>query len=382
MAIEGPLRELGIHDVFQLLDLSRKTGALRVTSELRDNDGTVYFDAGRVLYAHIRSNPHPLGQLLLKSGKVTEAELERARSLQRLRNDKRRLGEILIESGAITPRELERQVRTQIEAVVFELMSWREGTFSFEAGSVTDAPAEATVKISTESLLMEGARRIDEWSRIADKVPHLGVVPMLAAVHDDHPSLLDLLPNEWEVLTAIDGTRDLRAISTALGRSEFDIARIAYGLVTTGIVELHYPERVSTGAALPAVDAAPHVERANAALAAGRLEEALAAARQGIVADPAKSGARLAAARALLKLGHLSDSGEELRRAAQADPLHPEIQLEMGYAAARKGDFERAVASWEHFLRTTPAAAGSDRVRAALESATRLRNLLEAHASV
>ena len=28
MPIEGPLRELGIHDVFQLLDLSRKTGIL------------------------------------------------------------------------------------------------------------------------------------------------------------------------------------------------------------------------------------------------------------------------------------------------------------------------------------------------------------------
>lgn len=382
MAIEGPLRELGIHDVFQLLDLSRKTGALRVTSELRDNDGTVYFDGGRVLYAHIRSNPHPLGQLLLKSGKVTEAELERARSQQRQRNDPRRLGEILLESGAITPRELERQVRMQIEAVVFELMSWREGFFSFEERSVADAPAEATVKISTESLLMEGARRIDEWSRIADKVPHLGVIPVLAAVHDDHPSLLDLLPNEWEVLTAIDGTRDLRAISTALGRSEFDIAKITYGLLSTGIVELRYPERVSTGAVLPATDAAPHVERANVALAAGRLEEALAAARQGIVADPASSGARLAAARALLRLGHLSDAGEELRRAAQADPLSPEIQLELGYAAARKGDFERAVASWEHYLRMTPAAAGSDRVRAALESATRLRNLLEAHAGV
>jgi hypothetical protein len=43
MAIEGPLRELGIHDVFQLLDLSRKTGVLRVTSELRHNAGTIYF---------------------------------------------------------------------------------------------------------------------------------------------------------------------------------------------------------------------------------------------------------------------------------------------------------------------------------------------------
>ena len=47
MAIEGPLRELGIHDVFQLLDLSRKTGVLSVISELRDNEGRVYFDGGR-----------------------------------------------------------------------------------------------------------------------------------------------------------------------------------------------------------------------------------------------------------------------------------------------------------------------------------------------
>ena len=51
MAIEGPLRELGIHDVFQLLDLSRKTGTLAVTSELRDNEGTVHFRNGRVVAA-------------------------------------------------------------------------------------------------------------------------------------------------------------------------------------------------------------------------------------------------------------------------------------------------------------------------------------------
>ena len=41
MPIEGPLRELGIHDVFQLLDLSRKTGILSVTSTLRRNEGSV-----------------------------------------------------------------------------------------------------------------------------------------------------------------------------------------------------------------------------------------------------------------------------------------------------------------------------------------------------
>jgi hypothetical protein len=382
MAIEGPLRELGIHDVFQLLDLSRKTGVLRVTSELRDNEGRVYFDNGRVLYATIRSNPHPLGTLLIRAGKITEADLERARGEQSLRGPGPRLGEILVESGAITQRELERQVRFQIEAVVFELMSWREGFFSFEEGDVGAVPAEATVRVSTESLLMEGARRIDEWSRIADKVPHLGVIPVLAQVHDDHPSLLDLLPNEWEVLSAIDGQRDLRAIAQLLARSDFDIAKIAYGLVSTGVVELRTPARISMSAALPFEDALPFVEQANAALAAGDAEAALGHARAALAADPNNAEAHLAAGRALSRVGRHADASDALRRAAQADPLNPHVQLELGYAAARRGELSTAQSAWEHYLRALPHTPHAGRARAALEAARRLASALEEHAGV
>src|SRR5881227_3912750 len=145
MPIEGPLRELGIHDVFQLLDLSRKTGVLRVTSELRHNAGTISFEGGAIIFAEIRSNPHPLGALLLRAGKIAEADLERARDMQERQGDKRRLGDILVSLGAITPRELERQVRFQIEEVVFEVMSWREGYFSFSDGSGSDLPSGGTV---------------------------------------------------------------------------------------------------------------------------------------------------------------------------------------------------------------------------------------------
>src|SRR5439155_742883 len=94
MPIEGPLRELGIHDVFQLLDLSRKTGVLRVTSELRHNAGTISFEGGAIVFAEIRSNPHPLGALLLRTGKISEADLERARDMPQRQGDRRRLGEL------------------------------------------------------------------------------------------------------------------------------------------------------------------------------------------------------------------------------------------------------------------------------------------------
>ncbi|MEP6689642.1 MAG: DUF4388 domain-containing protein [Gemmatimonadaceae bacterium] len=245
MAVQGPLRELGIHDVFQLLDLSRKTGALTVTSALRDNQGLVFFDRGGVVHASIKSNPHRLGELLLRGGKITEADLARANDMQRQAKEQergaRRLGDILVAAGALTRSELERQVRAQVEEVVFELMSWREGFFSFEERDVVDAPAEATVRISTESLLMEGARRIDEWSRIERRVAHLGVVPQLAPVDDTHPTTIDLRPNEWAVLAEMDGVRDLRALAAALGRNEFDLAKIAFGLVSTGVIELSDP---------------------------------------------------------------------------------------------------------------------------------------------
>ncbi len=238
MAIEGPLRELGIHDVFQLLDLSRKTGLLCVSSKLREDEGVVHFDAGRVVHASIRSKSVPIELVLLEAGRITQADLDLARASAD--GPEQLVIDSLVRIGAITQRELERHVRLQIESVVFELMSWREGFFSFEERARDDMPRDPRIAVSTESLLMEGARRIDEWSRIADVVPNLDVVPQLAPMNEQRDAgtgaTLDLLPHEWQVLTMIDGERDLRAIAALLGRDEFETAKICYGLATTGIV--------------------------------------------------------------------------------------------------------------------------------------------------
>ncbi|TNF89044.1 MAG: DUF4388 domain-containing protein, partial [Gammaproteobacteria bacterium] len=267
MAIEGPLKELGIHDIFQLLDLNRKTGKLTATSKLRHNRGCVYFESGAVVYAEIESNPHLLGGLLVGSGKITEADLNRATEMQQA-GDKRRVGEILVAIGALSQRELERQVRAQIEEVVFEMVGWREGYFSFEEGDLPELPAEAKVKIPTESVLMEGARRIDEWSRIERKIPHLGVIPRYA-VHDpgeDKEGYLDLLPTEWELLAAVDGERDVRAVAAALTRSEFEVAKTIFGLESAGILTLHEPKAPSGEAEKPAEDLEHLLDRARSAL--------------------------------------------------------------------------------------------------------------------
>src|SRR5262249_23932500 len=126
---------------------------------------------------------------------------------------------------------------------------WREGFFSFEERARDEMPRDTRISVSTESLLMEGARRIDEWSRIADIVPNAAVIPELAPVGEDGEAhggpMLDLLPHEWQVLTLIDGERDLRAIAASLGRDEFETAKIMYGLATTGIIWLRQPMRTT-----------------------------------------------------------------------------------------------------------------------------------------
>jgi hypothetical protein len=237
MAIEGPLRELGIHDVFQLLDLSRKTGTLRVYSPERNNEGSVYFDAGTIVAATMKSNPHLLGTILERSGKATPADLARATAMQRA-GDKRRVGEILVAHGIVTPRDIDRFMRQQIETVVFDLMSWSEGFFSFSEEPPRPIRKDIAVRVSTESLLMEGARRIDEWSRMADKIPDARVIPLLAPLDDGPESFIDLLPREWEVLSIIDGERNLHEIAKRLVLAEFEVAKIIYGMLSTGLIDI------------------------------------------------------------------------------------------------------------------------------------------------
>jgi len=350
MPIEGPLKELDIHDVFQLLDLGRKTGVVRVTSDLRQNAGSVVFESGAVVAASIESNPHPLGGVLVKSGKVAEADLARARDLQ-AGGDPRRLGDILVAIGAVSRKELERQVRAQIEEVIFELMSWSEGYFSFGEGVGDRASAEASVRIPTEALLMEAARRIDEWSRIESRVPHVGVVPRLSPEATGGSGPLDLVPFEWEVLAAIDGERDLRAIAASLGRSEFDVARTIYGLVTTGVIVLDDPQQSPVPRVVRSRDLAEMAMLAEDYLAVGDTVSARAAAEELLSTYPDQPHGAVLLGRAHLAARDYEAACDAFQQALRQDPLLAAARRLVGVAQAALGRFEEAVESWERWRR-------------------------------
>jgi len=372
VAIEGPLRELGIHDVFQLLDLSRKTGELRVSSDLRHNEGKVYFDAGKVVFAEIKSNPHPLGTLLVRAGKIDEADLTRAREIQ-VRGDKRRLGQILVATGVLTEKELERNVKAQVEEVIFEVMNWREGYFSFVEG-LHEVPADMLVRIPTEALLMEGARRIDEWSRIERKIPHLGIVPALAPDSGGDEGTLELLPSEWEVLAAIDGRRDLRAIAMFLARSEFETAKTVFGLEASGVLQLREGDRATPPQG--AMDIVTVTEAVETALATGDGDSARARVEAALAAHSGDARLHILLARIRLASGRAADAEDALRRALVIDPQSPDAQRLLGTALAQRGRFNEAVEWWARWLSTGEHATGAgderERVAMAMQAAREL----------
>ncbi len=381
MAIEGPLKELGLHDVFQLLDLSRKTGVMRVTSHLRNNEGMVAFDGGAIVWAEIRSNPLRLGSLLVKLGRIGEGDLQRALAVMEKEKGARRLGQVLVAMGALTERELLRQVENQVTEVVFELLSWQEGFFSFNEGPLVGVPADATVHIRTESVLMEGARRIDEWSRIEHHVPHLGMIPELAAVglQAADAAHLDLLPNEWEVLALVDGTTDVRGVARMLARSEFEVARTMFGLVTTGVVGLRDPGTGRRSRGSSGGDAGALLAAAEARLETGDIEAAKEAAHAAAALNPGEGRVHLLLARAHLRDGRPADAVEEARRAVRLDPLFADAHRWFGLALAAAGRFAEAaeqLAQWERAGDDSASEAARAEVTAARRAVETLAQLL------
>jgi hypothetical protein len=178
--------------------------------------------------ASLGSDDQPIGSRLVRLGKITPSSSSAAGTC-RTPAIPGGLGDILVDLGAIGRRQLERQLKGQVEDTVFELLSWTEGYFRFEEGAPGHSAVESPVRFPTEALLMEAARRLDEWSRIGSTVAHLGLVPRLPTSEDAGSAPLDLVPFEWEVLAAVDGERDLHALAHALGRSEFEVARTCTG---------------------------------------------------------------------------------------------------------------------------------------------------------
>jgi tetratricopeptide (TPR) repeat protein len=347
MAIEGPLKELSIQDVLQLLQLADKTGVLTVRSDKLNDEAIVHFSRGDIVFAVRRRSTRRLGQLLIRAGRLTQRELDRALEHQRA-DPTRRLAEILLEMGSITEDELERQLRFQMEETIYELMSWDDGYFKFEERTEVTAQ-RLLARVRVDSLLMEGARRIDEWTRLESKVPGPEAIATLAPVGDREAAPLDLKTEEWEVLAEIDGERDIRRLAADLGRSAFDVAKTIYGLVSTGVVQV-----TTRQGRIPEVQLKNQVVEAERLLADGKLNEAHRLATELESSWPDRPELAILSGRTLIAQRRMRAATESFARAVALDPLSAEAHYNLGFTAVQTGDLERAAKAWETYIRLSP----------------------------
>lgn len=374
MAIEGSIRELNIQDVLQLLALADKTGVLTIRSDRLDDEAVIHLSNGDIVFAVRRRSTRRIGQLLVRSGKLTQRELSAALEVQRA-DPTRRLAEILIETDAVTQDEVERQLRFQMEETIHELMAWTEGYFEFEERTEI-ARQQLLAAVRVEALLMEGARRHDEWTRFEAKVPGSESVPVLEPA-DGHAAPLELGAEQWEVVAEIDGERDIQQLAADMGRSAFDVAETVYGLVNAGIVGVRDPRSGFADEQLR--HRIVEVERL---LGEGKLDEAQRLAHDLEASYPDRAEFALLAGRTLVAQRRLRAAAEAFSRAVGLDPLSPDAHFQLGVTALRTGDFERAANAWDTYVRLSANGEQRDGVVAALSAVRTITRFLHGATSL
>ena len=201
MALQGDLSDFPLTDIIQLLDLSKKTGAIFMQGQRGQQqiDGWLYF----------------------RDGKIIGAQL-----------------------GKLPPLE-----------AVYTFFTFISGPFRFHDDVQLDVP---TITQSNEMLIMEGIMRQDAWAKIQDHVPSLNMIPQLVTNPSATGSEINLEADEWRVLTMVNARNTVGQIAQRSSLGEVRTCEIIAQLLSSGLIqkrevnlaELLFPEleRIATGA--------------------------------------------------------------------------------------------------------------------------------------
>jgi len=123
----------------------------------------------------------------------------------------------------------------QVMNDIYDLFRWQEGTFTFDQRMEAKEGC-LVLRMSAESLILNGARWVDNWTIIQRVVPSPDVVfeqrPGVECASD-----LELREEECQVLQALDGMKDVTDVARECGLTEFETSKILYGLHAVGLVQ-------------------------------------------------------------------------------------------------------------------------------------------------
>ena len=275
MALRGTLKDFSLADIFQLIGIQKKTGVLTLKNE--KEVVTVAFVDGSVVSADAlhRRLEDRIGTVLVKSGRITEGQLQEALRIQK--STLKRMGNILVENKFIDPEALREALQIQINQMIYRLFRWRNGEYDFTQEERIEYDKEHVVPMSAESILMEGARILDEWPMIEKGIRSFSAVYRHAnveiaaapkagagATKDEAARAVTLSEEDRRVYQLVDGKRTVQEIVERCVLGEFDTCRVIYELIGRQLLEevrVAGP-KITTAAPVPTVLVAREAPRA------------------------------------------------------------------------------------------------------------------------
>jgi hypothetical protein len=243
MALQGTLKDFSITEIIQLIGQQLKTGILRIRRgkdlvELHFVDGMIVH-----VYSNYRGKKDLIGEILVKAQLITEEQLERVLRIQK--ETLKYLGEILVELQLLTKDHVLKVISTQIYETIYDLFWWEDGTFNFDL-KLVESYKKIPFALSTEQVLLNILRMVDEWSEIEKKVysPNLvfrKVLVLKEKTLDPLSSqgyLKEKLTSEQELIyNLVDGTRTVQEIIDRSLLGKFNASDILGDLMEIGLIE-------------------------------------------------------------------------------------------------------------------------------------------------
>ena len=249
--MHGPLSEIGLVEVLQLLERGRQSGILRIS-------GASAGDACRLRISN--------GVIVALEPAADDAATLRALAARHLIT----AAEAADDPGVLL-RPRAQQMREQLAAqALAAMLHWQQGRFDFGTAAPEPGPLSLSPDTLVFALVASETRRVDLAPLLQDfhAVPDFTPLDVLGA--GEVPALT---PLDWRLLDQVDGVRDVAALAVALDEPIEDVGGSIQALQAALILELRRPVADAGLVARTAIES-------------GRYEEAAALLRARVVEHP------------------------------------------------------------------------------------------------
>lgn len=326
MALKGDLASVGLADVFQMLAHNQKVGLLSIHG--RESWKALYFDRrGVTLYYNEHTFLDRLLDAMARRNYVTTDLLDSLR--RQCAGDPITTVEALLSGGLVQESIFLESFRTQMEEEIYDLFLWEKVHWEFLEGQKVVEGREGVVNenffFPADSLIMEAARRLDEWVFIRELVASPAeVFEAISSYSAEEVALLE--EHELSVFDLIDGKRNVARITEVAQLTSFQVHKSISVLAQKGFVQALPDEKL--------------VENANECIQGARLEDGIRLLERAIQVGAGLPDAHLLAARSYEML-------DEVASATWHYKSYSNFQVEAGQV-------DEAVQCMQHALSLVP----------------------------